>query len=68
MVHGGKLPAVGSAAEYCVIGDDVAMSVPEGWSNEDAATLGVPFLTAAAVSLPLIWKGRNPAHPVADLV
>lgn len=52
VVHGGKFPEIGAAAEYCVIADEIAMSAPESWSNEDVATLGVPFLTAVAVSFP----------------
>lgn len=47
-IHGGKYANIGSAAEYCVVGDDLAMSIPEGMSGEDAVTFGVGFLTAAA--------------------
>lgn len=49
-IHGGKYDNIGSAAEYCVAADDLVFKVPESMSSEDAATFGVGFLTAAAVS------------------
>ena len=50
VVHGGKYQDIGSAAEYCVIDDELAMDIPKGMSDEDAVTFGVSFVTAAAVS------------------
>lgn len=49
-VHGSKYPDKGSAAEYCVVEDDLAITVPEGLKQEEAVVYGVGFLTAAAVS------------------
>jgi NADPH:quinone reductase-like Zn-dependent oxidoreductase len=49
-VHGGKYKENGSAAEYTLVDDSLAMSVPEGMSSEEAVTFGVGFLTAGAVS------------------
>lgn len=49
-VHGGKYKDFGSAAEYTLVDDSLAMSVPQGMSSEEAVTFGVGFLTAGVVS------------------
>lgn len=51
-VHGGKYKDIGSAAEYCLVDDSLAMALPEGMSSREAATFGVGYLTAGAVSIP----------------
>lgn len=45
-VHGGMYPDVGSFAEYLKIDKDLAWQVPETISYTDAATYGVPAVTA----------------------
>lgn len=49
-VHGGKYKDLGSAAEFSLVDDSLAMSVPNGMSVEEAVTFGVGFMTAGAVS------------------
>lgn len=50
-VHGGKYKDNGSAAEYTLVDDSLAMAVPEGMSSEEAVTFGVGFMTAGAVKI-----------------
>lgn len=48
-VHGGKYPNIGSAAEYCIVPDSLAIRVPESMPSTEAVTFGVGFLTACIV-------------------
>lgn len=49
-VHGGLFTDKGSYAEYLKVQSDLTFKVPERLSFEEAATFGVPWITAAQVS------------------
>lgn len=54
-LHGGLFTDKGSYAEYCKAPSDLVFKVPEKMSMEEAATFGVPWVTAAQVSLVWLW-------------
>jgi NADPH:quinone reductase-like Zn-dependent oxidoreductase len=50
-VHGGLFNDKGSYAEYLKVQSDLVIKVPERLKLEEAATFGVPWVTAAQVCL-----------------
>lgn len=49
-VHGGKYPDRGSFAEYVKTDSELLMKIPEGLSDEQAASVGIGGTTAVQVS------------------
>lgn len=64
-VHGGQYPDIGSFAEYLKIDGRLAWKIPDTITNSEAATYGVPAVTAmlalAHLDVPLedIFMGSN---------
>ncbi|OJJ88682.1 zinc-binding alcohol dehydrogenase family protein [Aspergillus glaucus CBS 516.65] len=57
-VHGGQYPDVGSFAEYLKVDGELAWHIPEMMTDSEAATYGIPAVTAilALMYLDVAWE------------